>query len=142
MSLNNNVKKKKSAKKVDDESKQKLKALFTEERRIIDGFPFNINNYIYKNGKPAAYLECEHRRRPDDGDIECPAKTKMDLEGNIAALNQPHNHLKNETLKEERAFHNQLIKASSQSGEDLNKIFNLERRFELFMEQFHVFSRP
>ncbi|KAH0543603.1 hypothetical protein KQX54_000394, partial [Cotesia glomerata] len=106
------------------------KALFTEERRIIDdGFPFNTIPYLQKMGNPQRkYLECEHARRPDDGDIECPAKTKMDFEGNIAALNQPHNHpFKNETLKEERAFHNQLIKASSQSGEDLNKIFNLER---------------
>lgn len=54
MSLNDHVKKKKSAIKVDDQSKQKLKALFTDERKIIDGFSFNINNYIYKNGKPVA----------------------------------------------------------------------------------------
>lgn len=53
MSSTNNFKKKKP-KKVDDETKKKLQALFVGDKKIIDGFPFNINNYCYRNKKPVA----------------------------------------------------------------------------------------
>ncbi|KAH0563739.1 hypothetical protein KQX54_005389 [Cotesia glomerata] len=121
-------KKKKKSKEVDDETKGKLRALFVGEKKIINGFPFNINDYCYRDGKPVALLECKHRRRPNDGDIKCPAKSTLDLEGNIGDVKNSHNHRKNETLKEERAFHDDLKEASSASGEDLHKVFNAVRR--------------
>lgn len=38
--------------KVDPASKALLKSLFIDEKKIIDGHPFNIHDYTFKNNEP------------------------------------------------------------------------------------------
>ncbi|KAH0540115.1 hypothetical protein KQX54_013004 [Cotesia glomerata] len=125
-----NGKKKKEKRQVDRETKDKLKSLFAGngEERVIDGFPFNISSYTYRDNLPIALLECKHRRRPGDGQIKCNAKSTFGLDGKFGPIKNEHNHRVTETLKAERAFHNKLRKASSASGDDLNKVFATVRR--------------